>query len=105
MKSRTLAIILILICLLLAACLLLAGITAEAEADKPCALPEGLPWATVMQTAATHAGPGLRFEMTGMISAGHAVEVLRMQDGWAKCWCWQSTEPVWICGEYLVLEQ
>lgn len=61
-------------------------------------------WATVSMTAATHDGPGLRYAMTGTISAGHAVEVVRMQDGWYKCLTYLSAEPVWIFGEYLDME-
>lgn len=60
-------------------------------------------WATIVQTAATHEGPGLRYPVTGAIRAGIAVEVVRHMDGWCKCLTYLSAEPVWICGEYVVL--
>lgn len=107
MKHRTLVIMMILISLLLAAFLLVVGLTAEAEpAQSARHLPEGLPWATVMQTAPIHDGPGLRYAVTGTIPAGTGVEVLAEVDGWMKCWYYaQLDKPVWICGEYLELEE
>lgn len=98
------AILLIAINLLLAACLLLSGIGANAEPERHVQLPQGLPWATVVQTASTHDGPGLRYAMTGSIHAGHAVEVLRVQDDWCLCLSYLAQEPVWICAEYLQVE-
>lgn len=65
--------------------------------------PHQIHWATITQTAATHDGPGLRYAITGTITAGHAVEVVRQMDGWCKCLTYLSEEPVWICGEYMVL--
>lgn len=58
-------------------------------------------WGTVIQTAAMHAGPGLRYPMTGTISTGHGVEVVRVLDGFCKCMTYKSAEPVWICAEYI----
>lgn len=63
-------------------------------------------WATVNGWKVNfRGGPGKDYPILEQSSMGAGVEVIKVQDGWAKCWCWQSTEPVWICGEYLVLEQ
>lgn len=70
---------------------------AQAEtAQRPVAI-----WATLEQAAATHDGPGLRYAITGKLPAGLALEVVWEQDGWCKCLTYQSTEPVWVNGEYL----
>lgn len=70
---------------------------AESEPASPCVIE----WATITQTAATHEGPGLYYPMTGAISAGRAVEVVRQLDGWCKCLTYQNEQPVWVWGEYL----
>lgn len=74
----------------------------RAQAQETAA-PFAAKWGTVIQTAATHTGPGLRYPMNGRIAAGHGVEVVRMQDGWYKCLTYLSAEPVWVSGEYVVL--
>lgn len=107
MKHRTLVIMMILISLLLAAFLLVVGLTAEVEPVQSARhLPEGLPWATVIQTAPTHEGPGLRYAMNGSIPVGSGVEVLCEQDGWVKCWHHARLDkPVWVSAEYLDFEE
>lgn len=73
---------------------------AEAAETKQ---PYQIRWATIVQTAPTHDGPGLRYPMTGMIRTGYAVEVVDMRDGWCRCLTYLSAEPVWISAEYVVL--
>lgn len=63
---------------------------------------EAYPWATVMQTASLHDGPGLRYRITGNVQAGMAVQVLRHKDGWCYAWAAGNAEPVWVCDDYLI---
>lgn len=70
---------------------------AEAKQEEKAAVAE---WATVVMTAPTHEGPGLRYAMTGSIQRGRAVEIVRELDGYAKCLVYDAA-PVWICMEYL----
>lgn len=60
------------------------------------------PWATLFMPASTHDGPGLRYQITGKIRAGMAVQVLRHKDGWCYAWAAGYAEPVWICDDYLI---
>lgn len=94
------ALLLVLMSLLFLAAWMVLGMTAEAV-EVPKQLPSGLPWATMLQSAATHDGPGLRYAMNGRLRVGQAVEVLGEMDGWYKCLTWASAEPVWVNGEYL----
>lgn len=65
-------------------------------------LPNGLPWATVAQTAPVFTGAGLHHSMAGMIRAGEAVEVLGQQDGWTRVWHYSFLpDAVWVSSEYL----
>lgn len=97
------AMLLILMAIIFGVAWLVLDMTAEAETPNRH-LPDGLPWATVTHTAATHDGPGLRYAMNGTITAGRAVEVLRREDGWSLCQTWTRTEPVWISDENLDAE-
>ena len=64
--------------------------------------PAPYPWATLTMAASTHDGPGLRYQITGMVQAGMAVQVLRHKDGWCCAWAAGYAEPVWICDDYLI---
>lgn len=64
--------------------------------------PAPYPWATLTMAASTHGGPGLRYQITGMVQAGMAVQVLRHKDGWCCAWAAGYAEPVWICDDYLI---
>lgn len=99
-RDGLLAMLMILMAILFVAAWLVLGMTADAETPNRH-LPDGLPWATVTQTAATHEGPGMRYAMSGTIETGRAVEVLRAEDGWCMCRTWTRLEPVWINDEYL----
>lgn len=80
-----------------------ARLTAQAETGTPKPAPARSQWATIAQSCMAHEGPGLRYRMAGRITAGHGVEVIREKDGWYKCLVWSSEDPLWIGGEYVVL--
>lgn len=74
---------------------------AEAEATQPFVAV----WATVVQRAPTHDGPGLRYAMNGSLPVGMGVEVVREEDGYSKCLTYLSDEAVWVSNEYLCIAE
>ena len=109
MNGKTMAIILILVNLLLAAAVLVAGVTAEAA---PEAAPEAetltapetvnVRWATVERRSPVFDDPCWQGELIGSAPMGSAVEVLAEESGWALCWwCTDRIELVWMLTDHL----
>lgn len=105
MNGKTMAIILILVNLLLAAAVLVAGVTAEAAPEaETLTAPEtvNVRWATVERRSPVFDGPCWQGELIGSAPMGSAVEVLDEESGWALCWwCTDRIELVWMLTDHL----
>lgn len=58
-------------------------------------------WATVMQNAPIFEGRGMYTPMVGMARYGEGVQVLHVDDGYARVWHYKHQQPVYISAEYL----